>query len=289
MALLVGFPCLKVKGPYLALVTMAFPIILKGVIDYSTPITGGEMGIGVPTFFPFPAALFDLRVLSEYYLTLILLAVSAMIIYKIANSKTGIVFVSILDNELASKASGINVTKYKLMAFAISGLFGSLAGAVYAHKVTVVNPPGTLSLTISFLPVILTILGGLGTIYGPLVGAYIYYILDGYVFKNLIRLPTQWEIHIVTAFLPEIRFPIYTDYILYLVFTIIVVLLVIKWPRGIARLVVDKLKDLEEAREIEERGKKHRWNVRRLFDKLKALSKRPAQKSAAQRAENASA
>jgi len=271
VALLVGFPCLKVKGPYLALVTMAFPIILSAVIYYFAPVTGGEQGvINLPTFFPFPN--YYLRKLAEYYFTLILLAASSMVVYKIANSKTGIVFVSILDNELASKASGINVTKYKLLAFAISGLFGSLAGAVYAHLLTIANPP-TLLLTISFLPVILTILGGLGTIYGPIVGAYIYYILNSYVFKNVIRIPPLWQIHIVTSFLPEINSPIYTDYLMLLVFTAVVVLLAIKWPRGTARLVVDKLKDLEEAREIEKRARKRRLNIRRSVDKLQAVFK----------------
>lgn len=271
VALLVGFPCLKVKGPYLALVTMAFPIILSAVIYSFAPVTGGEQGIiNLPTFFPFPN--YFLRKLAEYYFTLILLAASAMIVYKIANSKTGIVFVSILDNELASKASGINVTRYKLLAFAISGLFGSLAGAVYAHLLTIANPP-TLLLTISFLPVILTILGGLGTIYGPIVGAYIYYILNNYVFERVITIPSLWQVIIVNDFV-QIRFPIHTEYLMLLVFTAVVVLLVIIRPRGIARLVVDKLKDLEEARDIEERARKRQLNIRRSADKLKAAFER---------------
>jgi branched-chain amino acid transport system permease protein len=233
-----------VKGPYLALVTMAFPLILLNLAKWVglSHITGAEGGIShLPRFFPFlPTMPVNQQRIAEYYLVLLLLVASAMILHKIANSKTGIVFVSILDNELASKASGINVSKYKLMAFAISGLFASLAGSVKAHLLTIVNPATTLELTISFTPIIVTILGGLGTIYGPIIGAYIYYIVDKYVLTILIPIPSGLE---------DVKL---------LVFTLIVVVIVIKWPRGIARFIIDKLEDLQEARELEERGK-HIW------------------------------
>lgn len=239
IALLIGFPCLRVKGPYLALVTLAFPLILVSLAYYFSEITGGERGIGLPRFFPF--LLIPQQLLVDYYLSLLLLLASSIILYKVANSKTGIIFVSILDNELASKASGINVTKYKLMAFAISGSFASLTGAIYVHLQAgplSAGPMQTFAITISFLPIILTILGGIGTIYGPLLGAYIYYILDRYVFGILIRIPPEWE------------------HAKLLAFVLIVIILIIKWPRGIARFIVDKLRDLEEARELEERGKR---------------------------------
>ena len=235
-ALLIGFPCLRVKGPYLALVTMSFPIILESLVKWSplVDIFHGEIGFrGLPRFFPF----LEIRdqALAEYYLSLLLLFISAVTLYKIANSKTGIVLISILDDEVASKASGINVTKYKLMAFGISGLFASLAGCLQAHLLKLANPP-MLSLSWSFIPVVVTFLGGIGTIYGPLIGAYIYYILDRYVLTILVPIPHEFV------------------YAKLLVFTVIVVILILKWPRGLARFTTDKLKDLEEARDINERG-----------------------------------
>ncbi len=240
VALLIGYPCLRVKGPYLALVTMAFPIILSGIVKWSPliPIFGGEYGIrGLPAFFPFLPIL--QQRMAEYYLVLILLFVSSVILYKIANSKTGIVLVSILDDEVASKASGINVTKYKLIAIAISGLFGSLAGCLEAHLIKVANPP-MFGLTLSFTPIIVTFLGGIGTIYGPLIGAYIYYILDQYI---------------LTVLVPKlVTVPPWFDYAKLLIFSAIVLILVIKWPRGSARYATDKLEDLEEARDLDERG-----------------------------------
>jgi branched-chain amino acid transport system permease protein len=234
-AVLVGFPSLRVKGPYLALVSMAFPLIGTGLVFYFRDVTGGEKGIyGLPRFFP-EYGRFEQQA-AEYYLALILLLISAIIVYKVANSRTGIVLVSILDDELASKACGINVVKYKLMAFAISALFAGLAGGFYAHIVRVANYD-TLSLNLSFLPVILTILGGLGTIYGPIVGSYIYSVVGHFILDEMLGIPSEWHI---------------------LLFLVVVILFILKWPRGIARFVTDKLEDLSEEREIEQRGP-HIW------------------------------
>jgi branched-chain amino acid transport system permease protein len=188
------------------------------------------------------------RVKAEYYLTLTLMVFCSIILYKIAYSKTGMVFVSILDDELASKACGINVTKYKLMAFAMSGFFASLAGCIHAHKIRVVNPP-MFGITISLIPLIAAVLGGLGTIYGPLVGTYIYYILDRYILTILIPMH-KWTFYNIEW--GQVK-PI--------IFTLIVIVFIIKWPRGIGRGIVEKLEDLEKPREIEEiekeKSKKH--------------------------------
>jgi branched-chain amino acid transport system permease protein len=247
ISLLVGSICLRVKGPYLALVSMAFPLILQRLFKWAPliPIVGGELGVrGLPPFFP--QLPIRAQVIAEYYLTLILLLISSVIIYKIANSKTGIVFVSILDDEVASKACGINVTRYKLMAFMISGFFASLAGCIQAHLQKFVTPE-MFSLTLSFTVIIVTFLGGIGTVYGAIVGAYIYLLLDLYVLEIL-----------VPSFLGffGIAIPSGFGYVKFGIFAFIVLIMVIKWPRGIARFVTDKLEDLEEARDLDERDPK---------------------------------
>ena len=245
VALIVGFPSLRVKGPYLALVSMAFPLMATSIALYYglEPITGGASGVYVGGFFP-SLLIYQQRV-AEYFLTLLLLLVSGVILYKIANSKTGIVFVSILDDEMASKASGINVTKYKLLAFAISALFASLAGTLFAHVIRAAGI-ATLSLSFSFLVVIMTILGGIGTIYGPIVAAFILQLIDRYILTlvdldilgvRILPLPEEWHM---------------------LIFMIVVIIIIIKWPRGLTRFVTDKLEDLQEQREVEERGP-HIW------------------------------
>jgi len=174
-----------------------------------------------------------LQTLAEYYLILVSLFVSSIILYRVANSKTGIVLVSILDDESASKACGINVTKYKLLAFAVSALFAGLAGGLYAHSFGAqgaVAPEAVLGLTTSFYPVIMTIFGGIGTIYGPIVGAF-----------------TLWTLMEFFRVAAELRALIYIS---------IIIIFIVKWPTGVAKFVVEKLNDLAKEREIDERKKK---------------------------------
>jgi branched-chain amino acid transport system permease protein len=231
LALLIGFSCLRVKGPYLAIVTFAFPLILTGVVKYF-PELGKDAGIkNLPRIFPTLA--YSERWLAEYYLTFTLMTISSIILYKIANSKTGATFVAIFDDELATKACGINVSKYRIMAFMISGLFAGLAGAIGAHSDLYVRTasPTFLSTEYSFVPIIVSVLGGMATIYGPLFGTYIYTFIDSFILKEMLRID---------------------DWTRALIFVSIVLVLLIKWPRGIGRTVVEKLEDLEEPREIEE-------------------------------------
>ena len=235
VAVLVGFPSLRVKGPYLALVTMALPFIATGIVFYFKDVTGGERPLsGLDHFFP--NLTYEQWFFAQYYFTLLLLLASGIIIYRIANShKIGVIFVSILDDELASKASGINTTKYKLMAFAISALFASLAGAVNAHLAHLRSADiGMLSLNWTFMAFIVTIFGGIGTIYGPIAGAYILSVLQRYFLVEVVEIEAEWQMIFLIAF---------------------IVILLLKWPRGVAKFVTDKLDDLAEERPLEERGK----------------------------------
>lgn len=271
IAFLVGFPCLRVKGPYLALVTLAFPLILLTIfLGLPSDYFGAENGItGLPVFFPIERgltwqaqerALYQQSIV-QYYIILLFLFVSSYILYKLAYSKIGIVLVSILDDEVASKASGINTTKYKLMAFAISGFFGALAGTLYVHTGHTGSVGlSSLALTQSFIPIIITIFGGLGTIYGPIAGAYILMFLGEFVLPEIISSLSGLMTNIgLTSLGQHLEWNISTwagsGTSPGLIFMIVVVVLVIKWPTGIAKSVVEKLGDLEEARELEEREK----------------------------------
>jgi len=147
------------------------------------------------------------------------------------------------------------------MAFAISGLFGSLAGCVYAYLLGRVTPD-FLSISWSLIPITVTILGGIGTIYGPLVGTYIYYLLSNMLTNTVFAKVA----------------PQFSGYAPLLIFMLLVIIFVLKWPRGISRAIVDKLEDLQEAREIEEIEEKKvkrfsRWQ-NALFSSTQRLRKR---------------
>jgi branched-chain amino acid transport system permease protein len=172
------------------------------------------------------------------------------------------VMVSILDDEVASKASGINTTKYKILAFAISALFASLAGSVSAHLVGTSVNYSELDVPYSFMPIIVTIWGGIGTICGPVAAGYIITILNG---GGITGTPAgilgkifAWAAanHLISTQLIDM----YSPELYMIIFILIIILIILKWPGGITKFVTDKLKDLSEEREIEERGK-HIWKT----------------------------
>jgi len=122
--LVIGVPCLRLRGAYLALATLAFPLILTGIVFVIPDITGGELGVsGIDR-------LSGSRVI-EYYIVIALMVTLGFVMWKIADSKTGIIFHAIREDELTARASGINTTKYKLLAFCLSGLFAGVAGGLY--------------------------------------------------------------------------------------------------------------------------------------------------------------
>lgn len=274
LAVVVGLPALRVKGPYLGVVTFGIAIMAYnlGNWSYLRPYTGGSSGIAVPFLFDFLGGS-PIRDVVEYYFAMVILFFSAVIIYKIATSKTGIVFISILDNELASKACGINVTKYKLIAFTLSGFFASLSGCIYIYLLSGRVTPGSFYVTNSFLPITYTFIGGLGSIYGPIAGTFIYKFIENYIFRKYLR-----PIMVSGGFSAQY------DNLITVIFAIIIILIAVKWPRGIARTLIDKLSDLAKPRDIEERGpriwKKYKkeqkeGRLRKIFSRFK---KKPKEK-----------
>ena len=172
--LVVGIPCLRLRGTYLAFATLAFPLILLGVV-YANPrgITEGELGIdGI-------AALSGSRVAS-YYIVIPSMIVLGFIMWKIANSKIGLIFHAIREDEVTVRASGINTTRYKLLAFCLSGLIAGIAGGLYAHFIKGAGP-STLELLLSFQVIIWAVFGGIATIYGPMAGVMILYPFTEFV------------------------------------------------------------------------------------------------------------
>jgi branched-chain amino acid transport system permease protein len=167
--LIVGIPCLRLRGTYLALTTLAFPIILLGVVFAIPDVTGGELGIsGI-------SRLTSSR-LGDYYVTSISMLVLGFVMWKITDSKKGIILHAIREDEVAVRASGINTTRYKLLAFCLSGFFAGIAGGLYAHIMRTAGP-STLEVALSFQIVIWAVFGGMVSIYGPVAGVFILFPL----------------------------------------------------------------------------------------------------------------
>lgn len=163
--LIIGIPCLRLKGSYLALTTLAFPIILMGLVFAFPGITGGELGLsGLKK-------LTGSRV-ADYYVTNVLMLVLGGIMWKITDSNTGIILHAIREDEVAARAAGINTTRYKLLAFCLSGFFAGIAGGLYAHFMRLAGP-STLEVGLSFQVIIWSVFGGMVSIYGPIAGVFI--------------------------------------------------------------------------------------------------------------------
>ncbi len=205
--LVIGIPCLRLRGTYLALTTLAFPIILMGIVFAIPNVTGGELGVSGL------ARLSGSR-LSDYYITVVLMLGLGTIMWKITDSKTGIIFHAIREDELAVRASGINTTRYKLLAFCLSGFFAGIAGGLYAHFMRTAGP-STLEVTLSFQVVIWAVFGGIVSIYGPIAGVFVLFPL-----MEFLRI------------LPKIRI---------LMFAFIVLLILLFMPEGLIPWVRDKI------------------------------------------------
>jgi branched-chain amino acid transport system permease protein len=163
--LVIGIPCLRLKGSYLALTTLAFPIILTGLVYAFPDLTGGELGLSGLS------KLTGSRV-WDYYLITGLMLVMGAVMWKITDSKTGIILHAIREDEVAVRAAGINTTRYKLLAFCLSGFFAGIAGGLYAHFMRLAGP-STLEVSLSFQVIIWSVFGGIVSIYGPIAGVFI--------------------------------------------------------------------------------------------------------------------
>lgn len=181
--LIVCLPALRLRGFYLALVTLAFPVVLNGLIMLFPNITGGEMGIsGLVKLLP--------TAIGNYYLVFIIMLISVFVMWKFTDTQSrfiraGVIMRAIREDEIAARTSGINSTQYKVFAFAMSAFFAGLSGAIYAHLIRVAGP-STLTLTLSFNPILWSIFGGISTIYGPVIGVFILHPLVELLRLNVI-------------------------------------------------------------------------------------------------------
>jgi len=213
IGVVVAMPALRLRGPYLAIVTLAVPVILQGIVFLFPQFTGGVLGLfGLPGISDSPIFL--------YLFCLVIMLISVAVMWKLTDTKsrllrTGIIFHAIREDEISARTTGINTVKYKILAFALSGFFAGISGGLYAHTMKVVGPT-TLEFIFSIYPLIWTVFGGSGTIYGPVVGAYLLYFLS-----------TQ-----LLVIVPEIRMAL---------FTAIIIVMILFMPEGITRWVRDKV------------------------------------------------
>ncbi|WP_340108945.1 branched-chain amino acid ABC transporter permease [Pikeienuella sp. HZG-20] len=169
IGVLLGWVVLRLSGAYLALTTLAFAEILRLAIGNSYGFTRGDLGLNVP-------GIFESR-LSYYYLMLGALTFVQVGVYLLLRSKYGLYLQAIRDDEIAASSRGVDVVHWKTLAFAISAAICGLAGALYAHFAQLVSPELGLILQTGFV-LSMVVIGGIGTMSGPIIGAFLVYIVS---------------------------------------------------------------------------------------------------------------
>ncbi len=169
---LIGLPSIRVRGDYLAITTLGFGEIVRISFNNLDTWTGGPnglLGISRPTVFGYT---FSVNPEPYYYLILFLLASTIYFLLRLSDSKMGRALVAIREDELAASCMGIPVVQVKLVAFGISSFIAGMAGAFFASKQTMITPD-SFDFVFSVLILAMVVLGGMGNIWGAVLGALV--------------------------------------------------------------------------------------------------------------------
>lgn len=169
-----GFLCIRMGGIYLSLTTLGFSEILRIIITNEDKWTRGTMGLQIPGFFT------EYSKASYYYLFFIVAILFLILIYWIIHSEMGLSFRAVLNDELAASSSGIDTIRVRISAFTISSAMAGMAGGLYGHYLMLITPD-IPSLGQMFLVLAMAVIGGMGSIIGPVVGAFALEILSAYI------------------------------------------------------------------------------------------------------------
>lgn len=166
----VGYPALKLRGAYFAVTTFFFGWLVYLVLMNWVDLTNGPLGLrGVPP--PDPIWVIDFTSgITYYYFALVAFLLTTFFLHWLVNSNVGKIFISIREEETLAESLGINAMKYKVLSFAISAFFAGIAGSLFAHFLRFLHP-ASFAWVESDMVVIMTIVGGCGTILGPIIGA----------------------------------------------------------------------------------------------------------------------
>jgi branched-chain amino acid transport system permease protein len=214
---LIGIVSLRLRGPYFAICTLGFGEIIRLIFVNCRELTGGPDGItGIaspnPIPLPFIGCISFTTKQANYFMIYVLVFFTVFIVYRIINSRLGKAIMAIREDQAYSECMGINAMKYKRLVFTISTFFAGIAGCLFAHYTHFISPY-SFTVSQSFDLVIMVIVGGMGTIIGPILGA------------------------IILTLLPELLHAI-KDYRM-VIYGLMLMVIIIYFPHGIAGILKD--------------------------------------------------
>ncbi len=183
-AMLLGAVLLRLRGHYFAVGSLAVVEVMRELANSSENLTGGGMGLNVPA--PGGSDVMGLASLF-YWLMWGLLCITLVATVLVERSKLGFGLACIRQNEAAADMIGVNGTLYKSTAFALSGVFVAVAGAFYAAWVNYIEPPDVFDILFSVKPIVMALIGGLGSIAGAVVGALMFLGIEELFWRNLLN------------------------------------------------------------------------------------------------------
>ena len=203
LAIAIGYPCLRLRGPYFAIAMLGLNEVLRALVSYFEGLTGGGSGLSLPTL--------DASI-SIYYAMAAVAALVTALTYAIITSRFGLRLMTIREDETAAEAMGIDTARHKLYAFLLSAVGPGIAGALAARDQGYIEPISVFPLITTITMIVMVLFGGKGTVWGPVLGAIVLFVTQEMV----------WA-----------RFP----YVHPLLFGAIIVAVVLAMPRGVLGLL----------------------------------------------------
>ncbi len=182
-AFVVGFPLLRLRGPYFTIATIGVNGAMLEIVN-NLEFTGGGEGITLPLIRMSPEATYAFF----YYLMFAVLILTIIVTYWLSRNRFGYALRAIRANEEAAGAIGINAPIYKTTAWMISAIFTAFAGGIYAYWMTFIDPSGVFDIMIGVKSFVMMLLGGGGTVLGPIIGASILELVSEFVWSNFLFL-----------------------------------------------------------------------------------------------------
>lgn len=179
-----GAAILHLRGHYFAIASLVVADVLREIINSATALTGGGMGLNIAVFTT------DMTLFTRvfYFAMLAVAAATVLAGVLLDRAKLGFGLRCIEQNEDAAAILGVDTVRCKVIAFTLSGVFVGLAGAIYGSWVSYIDPHDAFDVLISVKPIIMTLLGGPGTLWGPIVGAAIFLAFEEAVWRNFLML-----------------------------------------------------------------------------------------------------
>ena len=204
LAVVIGVPLLsRLRGDYFSFGTLGMGMIISVIFLNGGSFTGGSEGKLLIKVLP-EGVVFNLR--SHYYAALAVAVFATLVVYWMTNSRIGLALKAIREDEVSAASHGVNVLKYKVVAFSVAAGLAGLAGSLYCYYLLHPMPMNVFAQSWLFLPILMVVLGGTGTLFGPWIGALLIYFIAWYGDKYF----TGWHpvilgviIIIVMLFLPS--------------------------------------------------------------------------------------